>query len=124
MPVAACWMVYVAAPTALVDSPLATARALIVSLPLSMAVSTVTSSMLQMAMGPQMGNMTATTPAESQKIFAMMMHAFGLLWPYYAALQFVNFILQAGLTVGAAANAYNLVTGGSEIAPPPAKAMA
>ncbi|HEX4303105.1 MAG TPA: hypothetical protein VHZ78_09950 [Rhizomicrobium sp.] len=97
---------------------------LIVTLPLSMAVNTVTSSMLQMAMGPQMGNMAAATPAESQKIFMTMLHTIGQLWPYYLALQFVNFILQAGLTAGAAANAYNLVTGGSEIAPRPAKVMA
>ncbi len=97
---------------------------LIVTLPLSMAVSTVTSSMLQMALGPQMGNMAAATPAESQKILGMMLHAMGQLWPYYAALQFLNFILQAGLTAGASANAYNLVTGGAEIAPPPAKVPA
>ena len=97
---------------------------LIVTLPLSMAVNTVTSSMLQMAMGSEFGGAVATTPAESQRILMDLLHAVGKIWPYYVVLQLINLILQAGLLAGASANAYRLVTGGDEIAPPPAKVPA
>ena len=78
---------------------------LIVTLPLSMAVNTVTSSMLQMAMGPEFGGVAAATPAEGQKILMDLLHAVGRIWPYYAVLQLINLILQAGLLAGASANA-------------------
>ena len=98
---------------------------LIVALPLSMAVSTIGSSMLQMAMGPDFGgNLAGATPAEGQKVLMDMLHALGKIWPYYAALQLVGMILQAGLTAGASANAYNLVTGASDSAPPSTKVPA
>ena len=97
---------------------------LIVTLPLGMAVNVITQSLLQMALGPEFGGTVATTPAETQRIFAEMLHAVGKIWPYYAALQLISLVLQAGLTAGASANAYRLVTGGDEIAPPPAKVPA
>jgi hypothetical protein len=77
-----------------------------------------------MAMGPQFGNMTATTPAEVHKLFVDMFHLFGKVWPYFAVLQLLSLVLQAGLTVGASANAYKLITGGDDVAPPPAKVLA
>jgi hypothetical protein len=89
---------------------------------LGMAVNTVASSLLQMVMGPV--NMAASDPAAGQKIMLAMINAIGKVWPYYLALQLISMVLQAGLTNGAAANAYSLVTGGDEIAPPPAKALA
>ncbi len=53
-----------------------------------------------------------------------LLHAVGKIWPYFAALQLISLVLQAGLTAGASANAYRLVTGGDDIAPPPAKVTA
>jgi membrane-anchored glycerophosphoryl diester phosphodiesterase (GDPDase) len=95
---------------------------LVVTLPLGMAVNTVASSLLQMAMGQD--GMVMTNPADAQKLFLVMFHALGRIWPYYLVLQFIAMVLQAGLLSGAIANAYSLVTGGSEIAPPPSKVPA
>lgn len=96
---------------------------LIVTVPLSMAVNTIAQSILQLGLGPEFGSgMMADDPAELQKLIADVLHAFGRLWPYYAALQLLSFVLQAGLTVGASANAYKLVTGADDA--PPAKVAA
>ncbi len=95
---------------------------LVVTLPLGMAVNTVASSLLQMAMGS--GGLVMTNPADAQKLFLALFHALGRIWPYYLVLQFIAMMLQAGLLSGAIANAYSLVTGGGEIAPPPSKVPA
>lgn len=99
---------------------------LIVTLPLAFAVNTITSTIFQMALGDQFAGIQtgAMSPEDGQKLVMEMLHAAGRVWPYYVVLQLVNFVLQAGLTVGASANAYLAVTAPNESAAPPAQASA
>ena len=93
---------------------------LIVTLPLGMAVNVIASTIFQMSLGNEFAATMAgaTTPEEGQKIVMEMLHALGRVWPYFAVLQLMNFVLQAGLTVGASANAYLAVTAPPDSASP------
>jgi hypothetical protein len=96
---------------------------LIVTLPAAMASSTITSSMLQIAMGSQPLVFTPNmSPDESKRVLMQLLDVFRSIGPYYAAVQLLYFIVVAGLQAGAIANAYSLVTGGKDIAPPKASA--
>ena len=99
---------------------------LIVTLPLSFAVNTIASTIFQMGLGDQFAGMQTGTmsPEDGQKFFMEMLHALGRVWPYYVVLQLVSMVLQAGLTVGASANAYLAVTAPNESAATPARVSA
>jgi hypothetical protein len=96
---------------------------LIVTLPAAMASSTITSSILQIAMGSHPLVFTPNmSPEESRRVLMELLDVFRRIGPYYAAVQLLYFVVVTGLTAGAIANAYSLVTGGGDIAPPKAKA--
>lgn len=95
---------------------------ILVTLPAGMAVSTITSSMFQMSMNvpitPQM------TPEQWQHYFTAMLTALRGIGPIFAVVELVYMIAVTGLSIGAVANAYNLVTGAADAAPGSTKAPA
>jgi hypothetical protein len=100
---------------------------ILITLPVGIVVSTITQVMMQMAIGPQLLPMAgwppnsahpAMTPAELHHYFSAMFGAMRNVWPYLAVVELLYAIVLTGLSAGAVANAYNLVTGGPEIAPP------
>lgn len=99
---------------------------LIVTLPLSMAGQTIMTSLMQIALGPDFGaNMgPAASPEEGMKQAMAAFQAIGRMWPYFVGVQLVSMILQAGLTTGAAANAYKFVTGAADPNAPATQAQA
>lgn len=99
---------------------------LLVTLPAYFALSTIISSMMQMALGAQLLPMSgwppdpahpAMTAEELQHYFTTLLGALRSIWPYMAVVELLYVIVVTGLTAGAIANAYNLVTGGPDIAP-------
>lgn len=96
---------------------------LIVTIPIGLAAQTIETSILQMAGGSMMLQPGAT-PDEIKHFIPAMLDALRRVWPYLAVVYLFHVVIAAGLTAGAIANAYNLVTGGDDIAPPPAKVPA
>jgi hypothetical protein len=96
---------------------------LIVTIPVGLAAQTIESAIFQMA-GASLFLQPGASPAEVHQFFSALLDVLKKTWPYFAAVQLLHMVLVSGLMAGAVANAYRLVTGGDEIAPPPAKVPA
>jgi hypothetical protein len=96
---------------------------LVMTIPVGMAMQILEQTILQTALGTGTFYLPPNpTPEQTQQFLSSIFGALKMLWPYLAVLQLVYAILVTGLIAGAVANAYNLVTGGSDIAPPKASA--
>jgi hypothetical protein len=98
---------------------------LIMSIPIGIAAQMIEGPVLQFGLG---GTQTVLgpnpTPEDMQNFFSLLLGALKKVGPVLLVIQLVHWTLLSGLMGGAIANAYNLVTGGSDIAPAPAKATA
>jgi len=100
---------------------------ILVILPAGIALSTINTVILQLAHLPNVMMMQGWPPnpshphltaAEFKQYFTALFGALRIAWPYLAAAELVYVTVVTGLHAGAIANAYNLVTGAPEIAPP------
>jgi hypothetical protein len=96
---------------------------LIVTIPVGLAAQTIESAIFQMS-GASFILQPGASPAEMRQFFSTLFEVLKKAWPYFAAVQLLHVIIVSGLMSGAIANAYRFVTGGDEIAPPPAKVPA
>jgi hypothetical protein len=99
---------------------------LIMTIPIGIAAQTIEGPILQFGLG---GSVQAQlgphpSPEDLRNLVSLLFAAVKKVGPILLLIQLVHLVLLSGLMGGAVANAYNLVTGGPDIAPAPAKATA
>jgi hypothetical protein len=99
---------------------------LIMTIPAGIAAQMIEGPILQLGLGgavqAQLG--PHPSPEELRGFFALLLGAVKKVGPFLLLVQLIHLVLLSGLMGGAVANAYNLVTGGPDIAPAPVKASA
>jgi hypothetical protein len=98
---------------------------LIMTIPIGIAAQMIEGPVLQFGLGVVQAPIGPhPSPDEIRKFFTVLLEAVKKVGPALLLIQLVHWVLLSGLMGGAVANAYNLVTGGPDIAPAPAKATA
>lgn len=92
---------------------------LIMTIPIGIAAQTIEGPVLQYGLGGAMAALGPhPSPEEVRNLFSLLLTALKKVGPVLVLIQIVHWVLLSGLVGGAVANAYSLVTGGQDIAPP------